>query len=61
MTPDRLRRVSPRLVVLAVLVFSFAWVLVFPVRLTRPPTTALTVAYGGGLALFAAQFLVWLF
>jgi len=54
MTPDRLRRVSPRLVVLAVLVFSFAWVLVFPVRLTRPPTTALTVAYGAGLALFVA-------
>jgi two-component system sensor histidine kinase DesK len=53
MTPDRLRRrLSPRLVVLAVLVFSFAWVLVFPVRLTRPPTTALTTAYGAGLALF---------
>jgi len=54
MTRDRsLRRtISPRLVVLAVLIFSFAWALVFPVRLTRPPTTALTVAYGVGLALF---------
>ncbi|MGI5125626.1 sensor histidine kinase [Pseudonocardia sp. CA-107938] len=48
------RYLSPRLVVLAVLASSFAWVLVFPVRLTRPPTPALTVVYGAGLVLFVA-------
>ena len=47
------RTVSPRLVVLAVLISSFVWALVFPVRLTRPPSAAPATVYGVGLALFA--------
>jgi two-component system sensor histidine kinase DesK len=43
---------NPRLVVLAVLIVSFAWALVFPLRLSTPPSTPLAVGYGVGLALF---------
>lgn len=50
---NRDRALSPRLVVLAVLIFSFAWALVFPLRLSRPPSEALAVAYGVGLTVFA--------
>lgn len=55
MNSDRLHRraPSPRLVVLTVLIFSFAWALVFPLRLSRPPSALLAVAYGIGLTLFA--------
>jgi two-component system sensor histidine kinase DesK len=47
------RTLSPRLVVLGVLISSFVWALVFPLRLTRPPSAAFATAYGVGLALFA--------
>jgi two-component system, NarL family, sensor histidine kinase DesK len=54
MSHDRHRRfaVSPRLVVLGTLLFSYAWALVFPLRLTQPPSTGLEAAYVVGLALF---------
>ena len=45
--------VDPRLVVLGTLLFSYGWALVFPLRLTRPPSAALGAAYVVGLALFA--------
>lgn len=44
---------DPTIVVLVVLVSSFAWVLVFPVRLTSPPAGALAVGYSVALAVFA--------
>jgi two-component system sensor histidine kinase DesK len=55
MSRSRHRRfaVSPRLVVLGALLFSYGWVLVFPLRLTRPPSAALAAPYVAGLALFA--------
>jgi two-component system sensor histidine kinase DesK len=55
MSRSRHRRfaVSPRLVVLGALLFSYGWVLVFPLRLTRPPSAVLATAYVAGLALFA--------
>ena len=54
MSRDRLRRrvISPRLVVLGVLIFSYAWALVFPLRLSRPPSALLAAGYVVGLALF---------
>ena len=54
-SPDRHRRprVTPRLVVLAALLFSGGWALVFPLRLTEPPSAALAAAHAVGLALFA--------
>jgi two-component system sensor histidine kinase DesK len=44
--------VSPRLVVLGTLLLSYAWALVFPLRLTEPPSAALAAAHVFGLALF---------
>src|SRR5918998_1080167 len=54
MSRDRPRRsaISPRLVVLGTLLASYAWALVIPLRLTRPPSALLTVVYVIGLALF---------
>ena len=54
MSPDRYRRpqVSPRLVVLGALLVSYGWALVFPLRLTRPPSGLLATTYVVGLALF---------
>lgn len=56
MSPLSRRRfaISPRLVVLWVLLASFAWALVFPLRLTRPPSAPLTTVYVAGLALIGA-------
>ncbi|TWD73158.1 two-component system sensor histidine kinase DesK [Kribbella amoyensis] len=56
MSPDRApgTAISPRLVVLGLLLISYAWALVFPLRLTQPPTTVLSTAYVVGLALFGA-------
>jgi two-component system, NarL family, sensor histidine kinase DesK len=44
--------VSPRLVVLGTLLLSYAWALVVPLRLTRPPSAPTTAAYVVGLAVF---------
>jgi two-component system sensor histidine kinase DesK len=54
MSPDRPRRlqISPRLVVLGALLVSYGWALVFPLRLSRPPSGLLATAYVVGLALF---------
>lgn len=54
MSPGRPRRspINPRLVVLGVLLVSYAWALVFPLRLSRPPSTPLATAFVVGLALF---------
>ena len=54
MSPDRPRRlqISPRLVVLGALLVSYAWALVFPLRLSRPPSGLLGTTYVVGLALF---------
>ena len=54
MSRDRPRRsaISPRLVVLGTLLLSYAWALVVPLRLTRPPSALLTAGYVVGLALF---------
>jgi hypothetical protein len=54
MSPYRPRRlqISPRLVVLGALLVSYAWVLVFPLRLTRPPSGLIAATYVVGLALF---------
>ncbi|WP_370619800.1 sensor histidine kinase [Mumia sp. Pv 4-285] len=54
-TPLRHRRlaISPRLVVLGVLVMAYAWALVFPLRLSDPPSTVLAVVYVIGLACYA--------
>ncbi len=54
MSRNRPRRsaISPRLVVLGTLLLSYAWALVVPLRLTRPPSALLTAAYVVGLALF---------
>lgn len=56
MNPDRPHRppISPRLVVLGVLLVSYAWALVFPLRLTRPPSAPQTTLYVAGLALLGA-------
>ncbi|HZO70386.1 MAG TPA: histidine kinase [Kribbellaceae bacterium] len=56
MSPDRPRRsaISPRLVVLGALLVSYAWALVFPLRLSRPPSALPATAYAVGLALFGA-------
>jgi two-component system, NarL family, sensor histidine kinase DesK len=43
--------VSPRLVVLFALLGSFGWVLVFPLRLTHPPSGPLGMLYVVGLVL----------
>lgn len=43
---------SPRLVVFGVLLASYAWAVVFPLRLSRPPSALLAAAYVAGLALF---------
>src|SRR5918998_1585695 len=43
--------ISPRLVVLGTLLCAYAWVLAFPLQLTRPPSAALATAYVAGLAL----------
>jgi two-component system, NarL family, sensor histidine kinase DesK len=55
MSPYRPHRfaLNPRLVVLGALLVSYAWALVFPLRLTRPPSEVLAAAYVVGLALFA--------
>src|SRR3712207_2793263 len=37
--------ISPRSVVLGALLVSYAWALVLPLRLTRPPSALLTAAY----------------
>jgi two-component system sensor histidine kinase DesK len=54
MSPDRPRRlqISPRLVVLGALLVSYGWALVFPLRLSRPPSGLLAATYVVGLALF---------
>jgi two-component system, NarL family, sensor histidine kinase DesK len=54
MSPDRPRRlqISPRLVVLGALLVSFGWALVFPLRLSVPPSGLLGTTYVVGLALF---------
>ena len=54
MSPDRSppRRISPRLVVLGALLVSYGWALVFPLRLSRPPSGFLGTTYVVGLALF---------
>ena len=54
MSPDRYRRpqVNPRLVVLGTLLVSYGWALIFPLRLTRPPSGLLATTYVVGLALF---------
>jgi len=54
MSPDHPRRlrISPRLVVLGALLVSYGWALVFPLRLTRPPSGLLAAAYVVGLVLF---------
>jgi two-component system, NarL family, sensor histidine kinase DesK len=54
MCPDRPRRlqISPRLVVLGALLVSFGWALVFPLRLSVPPSGLLGATYVVGLALF---------
>ena len=54
MSPDRPRRlqISPRLVVLGTLLVSYGWALVFPLRLSRPPSGLLATTYVVGLALF---------
>ena len=54
MSPDRPRRlqISPRLVVLGALLVSYGWALVFPLRLSRPPSGLLGTTYVVGLALF---------
>lgn len=49
--PERL--LDPTVVVLVALVSSFAWVLVFPLRLTSPPDGVLGVGYLVALAVFA--------
>ena len=56
MSPDRSRRpqINPRLVVLGTLLVSYGWALVFPLRLTRPPSGLLATMYVVGLALFGA-------
>jgi two-component system, NarL family, sensor histidine kinase DesK len=54
MSPDRPRRlqISPRLIVLGALLVSYGWALVFPLRLSRPPSGLLGTTYVVGLALF---------
>ncbi|MGH3465659.1 MAG: sensor histidine kinase [Kribbellaceae bacterium] len=52
--PRRRFAISPRLVVLGVLLVSYAWALVFPLRLARPPSTGLAIVYVAGLALYGA-------
>ena len=54
MSADRPRRpqISPRLVVLGALLVSYGWALVFPLRLSRPPSGLLATTYVVGLALF---------
>ena len=54
MSPERPRRlkISPRLVVLGALLVSFGWALVFPLRLSRPPSGLLGTTYVVGLVLF---------
>jgi two-component system, NarL family, sensor histidine kinase DesK len=54
MSPDRPRRlqISPRLVVLGALLVSFAWALVFPLRLSQPPSGLVGTTYVVGLAIF---------
>jgi two-component system sensor histidine kinase DesK len=49
--PRRLQ-ISPRLVVLGALFLSYGWALVFPLRLSRPPSGLLAITYVIGLALF---------
>ena len=46
MSPGRPRRsaINPRLVVLGVLLVSYVWAVVFPLRLSRPPSTLLATA-----------------
>lgn len=50
---DRFVLLNPRMVVLGALLVSYAWALVFPLRLSRPPSSGPAVAYVIGLALFA--------
>jgi two-component system sensor histidine kinase DesK len=45
-------QISPRLIVLGALLVSFGWALVFPLRLSRPPSGLLATTYVVGLALF---------
>jgi two-component system, NarL family, sensor histidine kinase DesK len=54
MSCDRSRRsaISPRLVVLGTLLCTYAWALVVPLRLTRPPSALLMTVYAVVLALF---------
>ena len=54
MSPGRPRRlqISPRLVVLGALLVSYGWALVFPLRLSRPPSGLPATTYVVGLALF---------
>lgn len=57
-SPRRRPSISPQSVVLAVLVTGFAWALVFPLRLTRPPSMPLLAAYLAGLAAVAVALFV---
>jgi two-component system, NarL family, sensor histidine kinase DesK len=54
MSADRPRRlqINPRLVVLGTLLVSYGWALVFPLRLSRPPSGLLATTYVVGLALY---------
>jgi two-component system sensor histidine kinase DesK len=45
-------QISPRLVVLGALLVSYGWALVFPLRLSRPPSGLLATTYVVGLALY---------
>lgn len=51
--PEPKRLLDPTVVVLIGLVSSFAWVLVFPVRLTSPPGGVLGMSYFVALGVFA--------
>lgn len=50
-------RLSPRLIVLGVLMACFAWALIIPWSLTAPPTALFTVIYLAGLMGFGAAML----
>ena len=54
MPSDRPRRlqINPRLVVLGALLVSYGWALVFPLRLSQPPSGLLGTTYVVGLALY---------
>ena len=52
MSSDRPVQINPRLVVLGALLVSYGWALVFPLRLSQPPSGLLGTTYVVGLALY---------